>query len=66
MLLFYSKLVQLLFVDVVVIWLLFGVNDKMLTQHISGPAIKYKLWYVSNQHRAGARAWATVRSRAKG
>ena len=24
-------------------WLLFGVNEKLLTQHISGPVTKYKL-----------------------
>ena len=36
--------------------LLFGVNEKLLTQHISGPVTKYKLLYVSNQGRAGARA----------
>ena len=38
--------------------LLFGVDEKLLTQHISGPVTKYKLLYVSNQGRAGARAWA--------
>ena len=32
--------------------LLFGVNEKLLTQHISGPITKYKLFYVSNQGRA--------------
>ena len=37
-------------------WLLFGVNEKMLTRHISGPVTKYKLLYVSIQGRAGA--WA--------
>ena len=63
---FIPNLFSYCFVDVVVIWLLFGVNEKMLTQHISGPATKYKLLYVSNQHRAGTRAWARVRSRAKG
>ena len=36
--------------------LLFGVNEKLLTQHISGLVNKYKLLYVSNQGRAGARA----------
>ena len=41
---------------------LFGVNEKFLTQHISGLVAKYKLFYVSNQGRAGAR----VRARAKG
>ena len=43
-------------------WLLFGVNEKLLTQHISGPVTKYKLLYVSNQGRARAGA----RARAKG
>ena len=38
---------------------LFGVNEKLLTQHISGPV-------TSNQGRAGARAWARVRVRARG
>ena len=38
--------------------LLFGVDEKMLTQHILGPVTKYKLLYVSNQGRVGARAWA--------
>ena len=42
--------------------LLFGVNEKLLTQHISGPVTKYELLYVSNQSRAGAR----IRTRAKG
>ena len=37
-------------------WLLLGVNEKLLTQHISGPVTKYKLLCVSNQGRAGARA----------
>ena len=46
--------------------LLFGVNEKLLTQHISGPITKYRLLYVSNQGRAGARAWTRVRARAKG
>ena len=36
--------------------LLFGVNGTMLTQHISGLVTKYKLLYVSNQGRTGARA----------
>ena len=44
--------------------LLFGVNEKLLTQHISGLLTKYKLLYVSNQGRVGA--WARVRVRAKG
>ena len=35
--------------------LLFGINEKLLTQHISGPVTKYKLLYVSNRDRAGAR-----------
>ena len=48
------------------VWLLFGVNEKLLTQHISGPITKYRLLYVSNQGRAGARAWTRVRARAKG
>ena len=43
--------------------LLFGVNEKLLTQHISGLLIKYKLLYVSNQGRVGARAWASVRAK---
>ena len=30
------------------LWLLFGVNEKLLSQHISGPITKYKLLYVSN------------------
>ena len=47
-------------------WLLFGVNENLLTQHITGPVTKYKMLKVSNQCRAGARAWARVRSRAKG
>ena len=39
--------------------LLFGVNDKLLTQHISGLLTKYKkLLYVSNQGRVGARVRA--------
>ena len=42
---------------VIILWLLFGVNEKLLTQHILGPVTKYKLLYVSNQGRAGARAW---------
>ena len=46
-------------------WLLFGVNEKLLTLHISGLLTKYKLLYVSNQGRVGARAWARVRARAK-
>ena len=37
--------------------LLVGVNEKMLTQHISGLVTKYKLLYVSNQGRAGSKAW---------
>ena len=45
-------------------WLLFGVNEKLLTQHTSGLVTKYKLLYVSNQGSAGARAWARVRARA--
>ena len=45
--------------------LLFGVNEKLLTQHISGLLTRYKLLYVSNQGRVGARAWARVRARAK-
>ena len=40
--------------------LLFGVNEKLLTQHISGPVTKYKLLY---EGRAGARAWARVRAK---
>ena len=51
---------------VLCVWLLFGVNEKLLTQHISGPITKYRLLYVSNQGRAGARAWTRVRARAKG
>ena len=48
--------------------LLFGVNEKLLTQHISGLLTRYKLLYVSNQGRVGARAraWARVRARTKG
>ena len=46
--------------------LLFGVNEKLLTQHISGLLTKYKLLYGSNQGRVGARAWARVRARDKG
>ena len=46
--------------------LLFGVNEKLLAQHISGLLTWYKLLYVSNQGRVGARAWARVRARAKG
>ena len=37
---------------------LFGVNEKLLTQHISGPVTKYELLYVNNQGRAGARVRA--------
>ena len=49
------------------IGLLFGVNEELFTQHISGLETKYKLFNVSNQGgRAGARAWARVRARAKG
>ena len=36
--------------------LLFGVNEKLRAQHILGPVTRYKLLYVSNQGRAGARA----------
>ena len=43
--------------------LLFGVNEKLLTQQILGPVTKYKLLYISNQDRAGARAWARVRAK---
>ena len=32
--------------------LLFGVNEKLLIQHILGLVTKYKLLYVSNQGRA--------------
>ena len=35
---------------------MFGVNEKLLTQHISGPVTKYKLLYVSNQGKTGIRA----------
>ena len=45
--------------------MLFGINEKLLTQNISGPVTKYKLLYISNQGRAGARAWARVRARAR-
>ena len=38
----------------------FGVNEKLLTQHISVPVTKYKLLYVSNQGRAGD-TWARVK-----
>ena len=41
-----------------ILWLLFDVNDKLLTQHISGLLTKYKLLYVSNQGRIGARVRA--------
>ena len=34
--------------------LLFGENENLLTQHISGILTKYKLLYVSNQGRIGA------------
>ena len=37
------------------VWLLFGVNEKLLTQQISGLVTKYELLYVSNQGRAGAK-----------
>ena len=56
---------QLLFNPQLIAWLLFGVNEKLLTQHISGLLTRYKLLYVSNQGRVGARAWARVRARAK-
>ena len=46
-----------------VLRLLFGVNEKLLTQHISGLLTQYKLLYVSNQGRVGARAWARVRAK---
>ena len=39
---------------------LFGVNKK---NALSGPVTKYKLLYVSNQGRAGARAWARIRAK---
>ena len=38
--------------------LLFGVNEKLLAQHILGLVTKCKLLYVSNQGRAGARVRA--------
>ena len=44
----------------------FGVNEKLLTQHISGLVTKYKLLYVINRSRAGARAAWTTRARARG
>ena len=44
---------------------LFGVNETLLTQHILGLVTKYKLMYVSNQGKAGARDLAWVRARAK-
>ena len=48
-------------------WLLFGFNEKLLTQHIMGPATKHKLLEVSNKCRVGARAGASTRGvRAKG
>ena len=59
-------MVSCYFLDIHTHWLLFGVNEKLLTQHISGPITKYRLLYVSNQGRAGARAWTRVRARAKG
>ena len=46
--------------------LLIVVNEKLLTQHTSGPVTEYKLLYVSNLGMAGAKAWAMVRARAKG
>ena len=46
-----------------IVWLLFGVHEKLLTQHISGLLTKYKLLYVSNQGRIGARAWTGVRAK---
>ena len=52
-------------VNLLIEFLLFGVNEKLLTQHISGPVTKYKLLYVSNQGRAGARAWLGLRVRAR-
>ena len=49
--------------NIVKLRLLFGVNEKLLTQHISGPVTKYKLLYVSNQGRARARVRARARAR---
>ena len=46
-------------VGVVMLWVVIW----LLTQHISGLVTKYKLLYVSNQGRAGARAWARVRAK---
>ena len=42
--------------------LLFGVNEKLLTQHISG-LTKYKLLYVSNQGRLGLGLRVKARAR---
>ena len=41
-------------------------DEKLLTQHISGPVPKYKLLQVSIQGRAVARAWDMVSARVKG
>ena len=43
--------------------LLFGVNEKLLTQHISGLLTKYKLLYVSNQGRLGLGLGLRVKAR---
>ena len=48
-------------------WLLFGVNENLLTQHISGPVTKYELLYASNQGRAlGLGLGLGLRVRARG
>ena len=44
-------------------WLLFGVNEELLTQHISGLATKYKLLYVSNQVGQGLGLGLRIRAR---
>ena len=45
--------------------LLYGINESLLTQHISGYVTKYKLLYVSNLGRVGVRAWARARARVR-
>ena len=57
---FYSKvhLIPMLRVLPKVGCYVFGVNEKWLTQHISGLLTRYKLLYVSNQGRVGTRARA--------
>ena len=48
------------------IWLLFGVNEILLSQHISGLVTKYKLFYVSSQGRLGLGLGLGLRVRARG